>query len=85
MHYYRSKLLIFLSFTFILMPCISIGQTLPTENFEMPNTPTGRSADAYYKAFNSSENIGVIPHIKVAASKALEAAIKNVKKQQDIT
>ena len=56
MHYYRSKLLIFLSITFILMPFISIGQTSSTENFKMPDTPAGRCADAYYKAFNSGEN-----------------------------
>ncbi len=56
MHYYRSKLLIFILITFILMPFISIGQTSPTENFKMPDTPAGRCADAYYKAFNSGEN-----------------------------
>lgn len=56
MHYCRSKSLIFILITLIMVPGISIGQTSIPEIFKMPDTPAGRCAAAYFKAFNSSED-----------------------------
>lgn len=56
LHYYRSKSLIFILITLIMVPGISIGQTSIPEKFRMPDTPAGRCAAAYFKAFNSSED-----------------------------
>jgi len=69
MPYYKSKLLIFLSITSILMPFISIGQTSPIENFKIPDTPAGRCAAAYYKAFNSGKDSQMRDYFKRYYSK----------------
>lgn len=53
MQYHQSKSFSFILILFILVPVISCRQASPTEELKIPDTPAGRCANAYFKAFNS--------------------------------